>query len=158
MSSDLSHADPGEAAEAGWRAMYRLVAEREAHRRLVECAGDTGVTPAVVKTLLNLDPETPTPMRDIAEFFRCDPSYVTTLVDGLEEAGLAERQAHPGDRRVKVVALTQKGVDAKAQVRKTLDQPPGWFAALSPAELAELQRILAKLLAAQAQEVDSEER
>jgi DNA-binding MarR family transcriptional regulator len=135
--------------------MYQLVAEREGHRRLLECAADAGVTPAVVKTLLNLDPETPTPMREIAEFFRCDPSYVTTLVDGLEDVGMAERQAHPGDRRVKVVALTDRGVEARAQVRKTLDQPPAWFSALSPAELAQLQALLTKLLAAQAEEVDS---
>ena len=70
-------------------------------------------------------------MRDLAEYFRCDPSYVTSLVDGLESAGLAERRTHATDRRVKMVALSHSGVEAQAQVRKILDQPPPSFSALT---------------------------
>ena len=34
---------------------------------------------------------------------------MTGIADRLEEAGLAERQAHPTDRRVKTLVLTQRG-------------------------------------------------
>ena len=84
-------------------------------------------------------------MRDLAEFFRCDPSYVTSLVDGLEVAGLAERRSHPTDRRVKMVALSPGGVEAQAQARKILGQPPTSFAALSTPELLRLRSLLVKL-------------
>lgn len=150
MSSEFGEDAPGAAAEAGWRAMYHLVAEREGQRRIFEAVEATGLTPAVLKALLQLTPEGPCPMRELAEHFRCDPSYVTSLVDGLEQAGLAERRPHPDDRRVKVVALTDRGVEALAQVRKIIDQPPDWFGTLSAKELAQLQGLLAKLQAAQA--------
>jgi DNA-binding MarR family transcriptional regulator len=84
-------------------------------------------------------------MRDLADVFRCDPSYVTSLVDGLETAGLAERQSHPTDRRVKMVALSRAGVDALAQARKILGEPPASFDALTTSELLRLRTLLAKL-------------
>ena len=72
-------------------------------------------------------------------------------MDGLEEAGLGERQPHPSDRRIKMVALTPQGVDALGQVRKIVDAPPEWFRVLSDADLDQLRTLLGKLLAAQAE-------
>jgi len=125
--------------------MYELVFEREGQERFHEACDATGLAPGVLKTLLQLAPGQPVPMRDLADRFRCDPSYVTSLVDGLEQAGLAERQSHPTDRRVKMVALSPSGVDARAQVRKILGEPPSSFAALSVDELRRLRTLLAKL-------------
>ena len=48
-------------------------------------------------------------MSDLAETWGCDASYVTTLADGLQERGLAERRPHPTDRRVKTIVLTPEG-------------------------------------------------
>ena len=89
-------------------------------------------------------PTSPFPCGSLADFFR-DPSYVTSLVDGLEAAGLAERRSHPTDRRVKMVVLSRRGVEALAQVRKILGEPPASFAVLSTAELLRLRSLLAKL-------------
>ena len=114
MSSD---GGPGEGSEreaaAGeaWHALYQLVFEREGQQRFHEACDAIGLAPGGLKALLQLSPDQPTPMRDLAEFFRCDPSYVTSLVDGLEAAGLAERRSHPTDRRVKMVALSRSGED-----------------------------------------------
>ena len=83
-------------------------------------------------------------MRDLADYFRCDPSYVTSLVDGLEAAGLAERRSHPTDRRVKMVALSRAGVDALVQARKILGEPPASFDVLSTPEVLRLRSLLAK--------------
>lgn len=148
MSSD---GGPGEGSEreaaAGdaWHALYQLVFEREGQQRFHEACDATGLAPGGLKTLLQLSPDQPIPMRDLAEFFRCDPSYVTSLVDGLEAAGLAERRSHPTDRRVKMVALSHSGEGALAQARKILGQPPTSFSALSTPELLRLRSLLAKL-------------
>jgi DNA-binding MarR family transcriptional regulator len=133
------------AAGDAWQALYGLVFEREGQQRFHEACDAIGLAPGGLKTLLQLSPDQPVPMRDLAEYFRCDPSYVTSLVDGLESAGLAERRSHPTDRRVKMVALSHAGVDALAQVRKILGQPPASFGVLSTPELLRLRALLAKL-------------
>jgi DNA-binding MarR family transcriptional regulator len=148
MSSDRETDQRGErekAAGEAWRAMYALVFEREGQHRFHEACDATGLAPGVLKTLLQLTPDRPVAMRDLAEQFRCDPSYVTSLVDGLEAAGLAERQSHPTDRRVKMVALSPSGVEALTHVRKILGEPPESFSVLGVEELRRLRSLLVKL-------------
>ena len=48
-------------------------------------------------------------MVDLAERLSVTKRNITTLVDGLENEGLAKRESHPTDRRSKLVALTDKG-------------------------------------------------
>jgi DNA-binding MarR family transcriptional regulator len=148
MSSDEGPDEGRErelAAGEAWQALYGFVFEREGHQRFHEACDAIGLAPGGVKALLQLSPDQPVPMRDLADFFRCDPSYVTSLVDGLESAGLAERQSHATDRRVKMVALSHGGVQAQEQVRKILGQPPASFSTLSTPELRRLRSLLAKL-------------
>jgi DNA-binding MarR family transcriptional regulator len=148
MSSDGGPEEGREREEAAgdaWQALYRLVFEREGQQRFHEACDAVGLAPGGLKALLRLAPDQPVPMRDLAEYFRCDPSYVTSLVDGLEAAGLAERRSHPTDRRVKMVALSAAGVDALGQARKILGQPPTSFARLSTADLRRLRSLLSKL-------------
>src|ERR1017187_5607820 len=138
MSSDGGPEEGREreaAAGDAWQALYALVFEREGQQRFHEACDAVGLAPGGLKTLLRLSAEQPIPMRDLAEYFHCDPSYVTSLVDGLEAAGLAERRSHPTDRRVKMVVLSPSGVAAQADARKILGQPPDSFAALSTPEL-----------------------
>jgi len=152
MSSDERPGEGGEreaAAGDAWRALYSLVFEREGQARFHEACDATGLAPGGLKTLLKLAPDQPVPMRDLADYFRCDPSYVTSLVDGLEAAGFAERRSHPTDRRVKMVALSGAGVDALAQARKILGEPPASFGALSTTEVLRLRALLAKLTEAE---------
>jgi len=152
MSSDGGPEQGGEretAAGEAWRALYRLVFEREGQLRFHEACDATGLAPGGLKALLQLSADQPIPMRDLADFFRCDPSYVTSLVDGLEAAGLAERQSHPTDRRVKMVVLSRAGVEALGQARKILGEPPASFDALSTSELLRLRTLLAKLTEAE---------
>jgi DNA-binding MarR family transcriptional regulator len=148
MSSDEAPSEGNEretAADEAWRALYELVFERVGQQRFHDACDATGLAPGGLKTLLQLSPDQAIPMRDLADFFRCDPSYVTSLVDGLEAAGLAERRSHPTDRRVKMVVLSGHGVEALAQVRKILGEPPASFAVLSTADLLRLRALLAKL-------------
>ncbi|MBW3630045.1 MAG: MarR family transcriptional regulator, partial [Gemmatimonadetes bacterium] len=49
------------------------------------------------------------PMRSLAGQLRCDASNVTGLADRLEVRGLVTRVGQQGDRRVKLLALTDAG-------------------------------------------------
>ncbi|MEY2432640.1 MAG: hypothetical protein QOC92_2365 [Acidimicrobiaceae bacterium] len=82
-------------------------------------------------------------MRSIAEMLRCDASWVTGIVDGLEERGYVERQPHKTDRRVKVVTITALGEKAKDRAMQQLYEPP---ASLVTALTQNEQRTLRDLL------------
>ncbi len=103
---------------------------------------ELNLTEALADALWQLNPpDGPLPRRTLAERLHCDPSNVTFLVDRLEERGLAERVDSPGDRRVKAVALTAAGVDARDRlITATADSPT--FAQLTRNQ----QRQLADLL------------
>jgi DNA-binding MarR family transcriptional regulator len=88
------------------------------------------------------------PMRALADAWECDPSYATWIVDRLEKLGLAARQADPKDRRVKLVALTKKGLRTRTQLLDDFHQPPPELAALDREDLEALDRILGKIAAA----------
>jgi DNA-binding MarR family transcriptional regulator len=103
------------------------------------------MTPAVLKSLFHLSEEHPTPMRDLADHWGCDASYITSIVDTLEARGWAERQTFPADRRVKTVALTESGAKAKAEVLGLLWEPPRAFDALTAAEQRQLRDLLRKV-------------
>ena len=89
-----------------------------------------------------LEPDSPVPMRDLAARLRCDASNITGIVDRLEARGLVERRAAPGDRRVKALAVTAKGVELRAVLVERLHRVPVTVAELSEAE----QRTLLGLL------------
>ena len=84
-------------------------------------------------------------MRQLARRLGCDNSYVTALVDALEERGLAVREQHPSDRRVKVIALTAHGREVAERAQLAGVEPPTSFAALSPAQMITLRNLLRKL-------------
>jgi DNA-binding MarR family transcriptional regulator len=108
------------------------------------------VPPGVLKMLIHLAPDEPTPMRDLASHFGVDASYITALVDELERAGLAERRPHPTDRRVKTVTLTEKGIDIQRRAYDVMWTPPRCFEALTSVEQRALRDLLAKAVAADA--------
>jgi len=82
------------------------------------------------------------PMRDFADRFGFDASYVTSLADALEEKGWVERRAHPTDRRVKMLAVTEKGRAMQERISSRMMEPPAAVAALSPAARRQLATIL----------------
>jgi DNA-binding MarR family transcriptional regulator len=77
---------------------------------------------------------------------RCDASWVTGIVDGLEERGYVERRPHPSDRRVKVVTITALGEKAKANAMDRLNEPPpSLLRALTQNEQRTLRDLLRKV-------------
>ena len=143
----------GDAEPAGaeaWRLVYELVLEGEANGRLHETCREVGLPPNLVKTLLVLERDQPVAMRELADRFHVDASYCTTLVDALEEHGVARRRAHPSDRRIRTVVLTAKGQKIVARARATMGAPPSAFTSLSPADQRRLRDLLAKVAGADA--------
>src|SRR4249920_1483443 len=76
---------------------------------------ELGLTFAQAHALRLLDPEQPLPMNAVAEGLFCDASNVTGIADRLEARGLIERRSAGGDRRVKALALTPAGTEARAR-------------------------------------------
>ena len=84
-------------------------------------------------------------MSELASLLSVDPPNLTALVDDLEGAGLVERQAHPTDRRVKLVVATADGAALAHQADEILARPPASLCALPTDDLESLVRILAQL-------------
>lgn len=108
-------------------------------------AQESGLRPASFGALRIL--EKPRPMSEIAASLRCDNSNVTGIVDGLEARGLAERTASPGDRRVKLIALTAEGRRLRTRLMREARKPPAWLKGLSPADQRALRDLLRRATA-----------
>jgi DNA-binding MarR family transcriptional regulator len=135
-------------AGGAWSCLYELMLSRQNHDRMHDVCESVGLTPGLLKALMSMRSSEPRPMKDLAGEWRCDASYVTSLVDGLEERGIVERRAHPADRRAKVIALTDKGERVREEVLARMHEPPPCFDVLTAAEVRELRRLLAKVVEA----------
>lgn len=96
--------------------------------------------------LMLLDAEHGWRLTDLSERLLFDKSTVTRIIDRLEQMGLVQRIADPGDRRVQRVLLTAPGVslreDAHAAHERSLEQR---LAVLDLAEQHDLNTLLEKL-------------
>jgi DNA-binding MarR family transcriptional regulator len=110
--------------------------------RVPAVAAELDLSPMGLKLLYMLEPGTEPPMSALAETLFCDASNVTGIVDRLEARGLIERRDDPKDRRVKLIALTPQGVEARAHVRERMHEPPEQIARLAGEDQRALRDIL----------------
>jgi MarR family transcriptional regulator, organic hydroperoxide resistance regulator len=115
--------------------------------RVGKALGKLGLTFVQAHALRTLDPERPLAMSALADLLVCDASNVTGIADRLELRGLIERRTADGDRRVKALALTAKGVALRRRVLEIMSEPPAPIAALSEADQRELRDILRRAVA-----------
>src|SRR5579862_6137119 len=102
-----------------------------------------GVPVSAIKAMRRLD--APVPMKDLGQRMHCDPSFITMIADVLEKHGLATREPNPADRRVKNLALTDRGQEVKAAVeQETLGLMP-WTHALDRSEREQFLGLLRKM-------------
>ncbi|HSX08282.1 MAG TPA: MarR family transcriptional regulator [Candidatus Saccharimonadales bacterium] len=73
-------------------------------------------------TLCTLEDSKPSPMNTISCVLGCDASNVTGIIDRLFKQGYIERQENPQDRRVKMIALTEKGKELKYTLLSKIQQ------------------------------------
>ena len=128
-----------------WAAMRDLASGYPPPQMLRE-ALNLGRGSGRVKALLQLT-SGPLSLSGLAEAVSVDAPYATLIVDTLEERGLVERHADPGDRRRKLVELTPAGKEATEGLLQILREPPPGFADLSPAELDTLEHLLSRVTA-----------
>jgi DNA-binding MarR family transcriptional regulator len=87
------------------------------------------------------------PMGDLARALSCDASNMTGIADRLEERGLVTRQAVPGDRRVKALALTPAGRALRSQMDASVSSELVGLGNLAPAERRQFAELLRRILA-----------
>jgi DNA-binding MarR family transcriptional regulator len=87
-------------------------------------------------------------MRELAAAFACDASFITSVVDALEQRGLAVRGPHPTDRRIRTVLLTERGREVSQSLLALLSEPPSAVGVLSPEEQRQLADLLERVAAA----------
>src|SRR5437870_8546052 len=68
---------------------------------------------AVMEMLLNKGPQ---PVNEIGRRIELTSGAITTAVDRLESRGLVRREAHPSDRRARIVRLTAAGEKQASKV------------------------------------------
>ena len=140
-----THRRPTAASEA-WALMHELF--HASKRRLHAVAAEFELSPPQVRALGVLDPERPVPMSELAEALHCDNSNVTGIVDRLEDRGLVERRSATHDRRVKMLAVTERGAAVREQLGERLQEAPAPLARLSPDDQRALRDIMRRALEA----------
>jgi len=131
-----------------WALLQAFMDAHSTKEKLRERVGQVvGTGRGKVRVLMQLEKGSLS-LGDIADALQVDRPYATVLVNQLEEIGLVERTADPGDRRRKVVALTAAGRRAMREASDVLTTPPPELAALERADLKRLGTVLAKLVAA----------
>src|SRR4051794_10800840 len=130
----------GSAAGEAWMLMHRLMSSER--QRFMAIAAEFDLSPGQAAALQRLEPGEPVAMGRLAAALRCDNSNVTGLVDRLEERGLVERQTGERDRRVKQLAVTERGAAVREQLRKRMWEAPGALGSLSAGDQRTLRDIL----------------
>jgi DNA-binding MarR family transcriptional regulator len=129
------------AAREAWQAMADLVLDNQRRREVSELVG---LSFGKIRALRRIA-KRPMPMRELAALLGVDPPNLTPVVDDLEQAGLVERQAHPTDRRVKLVVATPDGSALAQKADEVLARPPIGLRDLPADELETLARILSRV-------------
>ncbi len=131
-------------AREAWASVLQMFLSDEHQRAFEEAARSIGLTPRLMKALLGLSADEPKPMRQLAEQWFCDASYVTVLVDGLEQRGLVTRETPTTDRRVKLIRLTPQGAELRHRCVDNQTIPPSGLNELPTGDLLQLRNLLAR--------------
>ena len=149
-ASNISGVDRAEAARLISQAVAELFFSAENQSKFHGTADELGLTPPMLKSLIELEAGEAVPMRHLADRWGCDASFVTVTVDGLERQGFVRREVAPHDRRIKTVELTELGEQAREQAVEGVYGPRAGFEALSRTEQVTLAKLLTKMAQAQA--------
>ncbi|BBX31827.1 transcriptional regulator [Mycolicibacterium mageritense DSM 44476 = CIP 104973] len=135
--------DARAAADEVWRALTTLVFDnRDAWKRAV--IERSGLPFSRIRMLTRLGRKSMT-VKELAHAATVDAPAATVAVNDLEARGLVVREIDPGNRRCKVVSLTDAGRAMLAQIDAVDDPAPDVLAALDPQDLDALRAILNKV-------------
>jgi DNA-binding MarR family transcriptional regulator len=128
------------AQQQAWKLVLAIFLEQRS--KMLSAAQELGLAPQQAFAILRLKTDEPTTMSELAQALKCDNSNVTGIADRLEAAGLAERRAHPSDRRVKTLVLTERGAVVRGLYQDRLGNAPPAFEAMSDGDAESLVEIL----------------
>src|SRR4051812_17588547 len=120
---------PSPAAANAWRLMFEVMMASSGDR--TASLARRRLTPNDARALWTLDVKQGRPIGELAREWACDPSNATFIVGRLENAGLARREAHEADRRVKLVFLSSAGAAMRDELQREYHQPPAEVQRLS---------------------------
>jgi len=129
-------------ADDCWPVMIEFLLSQKAW--WVAVCAEFDLTPMQGHAVRVLEPDRPLAMSTLAEALVCDASNVTGIVDKLESRGLIARQSAEGDRRIKMLVVTEKGRLLRDQLWARTMEPPRAVTALPE----ETRRRLAEALRA----------
>jgi MarR family transcriptional regulator, organic hydroperoxide resistance regulator len=116
-----------------------------------QLAQNLGIPAPFIKALHTMD--CPIAMKELGKRMHCDPSFVTLVADMLEKRGLARREPHPADRRVKNIVLTDDGWSLKHRLEAEIAGRMPWRT-LNDDERAQFLALIRKMLGADALPAD----
>ena len=119
---------------------------RQLREKSAETLAPWDITPAHLRALRTLTRHGTMRLSELSEHLQIAPRTATEVVDALQAQDLVRRRADPGDRRATLVEVTEHGAGVLAEIRATRGTEAGRiFGRLSPADRAELARILTRL-------------
>jgi DNA-binding MarR family transcriptional regulator len=105
--------------------------------------------PAFYSVLVELDDQPGIDQRRLGEAIGIDRTSIGEIVDELERRGLLDRAVHQGDRRARVLRLTEQGNALRLQIRPQMHAAQKRFVApLRPQERIVLLDLLHRVVAA----------
>lgn len=122
---------------------------RRAHWRaqtvMTEALRPLGIELRHFSVLIVLVNQGPTVQRDLAAATGTDKAGVMRVVDDLERKGLAVRKAVPGDRRVRAVEITPRGMELFDTAHAAAEPQAGRLVSgLGPGEAEQLTDLLTR--------------
>jgi MarR family transcriptional regulator, transcriptional regulator for hemolysin len=112
-------ADPPVTEFAG-QLFFRLW--RATHTRTAELLGSVGLTPALLALLNVIAAREGAIQQELGSALGIDRSTMVSLIDQLENAGLARRRPSATDRRAREIAITPKGRRLLQRARGLISQ------------------------------------
>lgn len=130
------------AAEARDTAALLMAVTERTRQNFEDVAARFDLTTAQARAVLALADAAP--MRSLADHLRCDASNVTGLADRLEVRGLVVRAEQHGDRRVKLLALTDAGRKLRSALEAAMLEASPVMTSLDADERKVLRDLLLK--------------
>ncbi|NNN09342.1 MAG: MarR family transcriptional regulator [Acidimicrobiaceae bacterium] len=124
-----------------WSSLVEVVVNNDRKREVCE---QTGLSLGKVKALRRIA-ECPLSMGELATLLGVDPPNMTTMIDDMQHARLVQRQVHPTDRRIMLVAITATGSKLARKANDILSRVPESLLVLPVQDLEQLRRILARV-------------
>lgn len=122
-------------------------AARAMRRAFERRAGRLGLSSAQWRLLVHLWREGQATQARLAELLEIEPISVSRLVDRMEAAGWVQRLPDPADRRVRLVAPTEKMTCARDEILQMADEVYGAaLVGFSPEQRAALVAGLGRLI------------